>query len=87
MAQAERTAVGEIISRRERKALSLVGLSRHLDVRSGDGEVYCDDDEGEQALEIQRKRGTRERRQRSEGPRTSGARCWSQNTKGQYLTF
>ena len=48
--------VREKVTKREREALDLVvGLARHLGVRSGDGEVDCND-EGEQALEIQRKR-------------------------------
>ena len=51
-------SISEKITRREGEALGLVGLARHLDIRGGDDEVYCND-EGEQALEIQRKHDMR----------------------------
>ena len=67
--------ISKPVSSREPEALlRFVVLARHL-VRHGDGEVYCDDegDEGEQVLEIQRKRYTRVRRQPGSLAATSGS--------------
>ena len=66
--------VCEKVSKQKRETIGLVVLARHL-VRHGDGEVYCDDegDEGEQVLEIQRKRYTRVRRQPGSLAATSGS--------------